>query len=238
MTRTLSEEHLSQIFENVLAQRAWSQYYPRMRHFARELDCQQGRPDFVASPARTPPLHKAKRHRLAEALHNPATARILSLAKRDAPRTEQYLYRASGLSAPVVRRSIATLESLAFLSRTPSETLILSPDFPVTGWELWAFEIKVEKWQRALYQALQYQAFAHRVAVVIPERWAHRVEAQAEKFRKLNVGAIALNEQDSTIRFIVRPVKRRPASRFHHLYALGRFVRTMTALPRTRGPRV
>lgn len=227
MRRTLSEEHLSEIFENVLTNGEWSQYYPKMRHFARELDCQQGRPDFVASPMRTPRLHKTKRRRLAQALHNPATARILSLAKRNAPRTEQHLCRVSGLSAPVVRRSITALEALGFLTRTPRESFILAPDFPATQWELWAFEIKVEKWQRALYQALQYRAFAHRVAIVVPEKSAHRVEAQADRFRKLKVGAIVLDEQNSTMRFIVRPAKGQPASRFHHLYALGRFIGTM-----------
>jgi hypothetical protein len=139
-----------------------------------------------------------------------------------------YLYRASGLSSAVLRRAIRDLENARLLIHTNSEAVLLSPNFPHIDWELWAFEIKLEHWQRALYQALQYRAFANRVAVVLPERWAHRVEAQADRFRRLNVGVIAIDEDDTSIRFIVRPRKAPPASRFHHLYALGRFLGTTT----------
>ena len=225
---SLSEADLSLAFEDALTNGAWSRRYPKFVHYTRELDCQQGRPDFVASPQRTGRLRKIQRERLASALHNPSMARLVSLLKRNAPRTEPFLRRTTGLTHPVVRRSLTALQSLGFVTRTPSDAFVLSPQFPAIDWELWAFELKLEDWQRALYQALQYRAFAHRVAVVFPERWAHRLEARAQTFRKLSVGAIALNEDNGAIRFIVRPTKSQPASRFHHLYALGRFLATTT----------
>lgn len=227
MTHQLSEEELSAVFEKALQNGSWARHYPPIKHFARELTCQQGRPDFVASPVRIGLLGKAKRERLAQALYNPSTARMLSLAKWKSPRTEDYFLKASGFSLPVVRRSLAALEDWRYLEQTKTGSFILTPNFPALRWELWAFELKLGHWQRALYQALQYRAFAHRVAIVVPERWAHRVEAQVDRFRKLKVGVIVLDEQNSTMRFIVRPAKGQPASRFHHLYALGRFIGTM-----------
>lgn len=239
----VTEEQLTAAFEGALSNGEWTRYYPPFAHVLREVDCHQGRPDFVASPTTVIDIPRDYRAQLASALATPSLARTLSLLKRSAPRTNDYLRRASGLSVPVLRRSISTLGSLGFVARSGQSGYVLAPAFPDTKWELWAFELKVDHWQRALFQALQYRAFAHYVAVVISERWAHRVERQIDRFRTLNVGIIALDSDSGAIRSVLRPRKRSPASRFHHLYALGKFLahladlETTRALPHTRaGP--
>ena len=224
MTNKVTEEQLSTAFEGALSNGAWTRYYPPFAHVLREVDCHQGRPDFVASPTTVIDTPRDCRAQLAPALATPSLVRILSLLKRSAPRTDDYLRRASGLSVPVLRRSISALESLGVVARSSQSGYVLASAFPETKWELWAFEVKVDHWQRALFQALQYRAFAHWVAVVISERWAHRVERQIERFRALNIGIIALDPQSGAIRSVLRPRKHPPASRFHYLYALGKFL--------------
>lgn len=224
MNANVTEEQVSAAFEAALSNGAWARHYPSFRRVLREVDCQQGRPDFVASPARATTISKARRAQLASALATPSGARILSLLKPAAPRAENYLVRASGLSQPVVRRTISTLESLNAVLPAGRTAYVQSPGFLDLEWELWAFEVKVDHWQRALYQALQYGAFAHRVAVVVPERWAHRFQRQIQRFRTLKVGIIALDLHSGLIRPVLRPTKRVPASRFHYLYALGKFL--------------
>jgi hypothetical protein len=208
MKQTQSEEQLAVAFEEVITNGAWASYYSPFTRMLREVACLQGRPDFVGLHAGATNISMDQTDQLAAVLKVPSTTRILSLLHYAAPRTEKYLLRASGFSLPVVRRL----------------TYVLSSSFPKIQWELWAFEIKVDHWQRALYQALQYRAFAHRVTVVLPERWVHRAEHNINRFSLLNVGVIALDVDKKAIRFINRPKKRSPASRFHNLFALGKFL--------------
>jgi hypothetical protein len=224
MKQTQSEEQLAVAFEEVITNGAWASYYSPFTRMLREVACLQGRPDFVGLHAGATNISMDQTDQLAAVLKVPSTTRILSLLHYAAPRTEKYLLRASGFSLPVVRRSIMALESFDLITPSGHLTYVLSSSFPKIQWELWAFEIKVDHWQRALYQALQYRAFAHRVTVVLPERWVHRAEHNINRFSLLNVGVIALDVDKKAIRFINRPKKRSPASRFHNLFALGKFL--------------
>lgn len=222
MKGNLTEEYLSSTFETVVGSDDWVSHFGLFGFILKEVDCHQGRPDYVASTRKLPTMSETQRKVLGGVLSAPSTARVISLLKAAAPRTAEYLVRASGFSAPVVRRSLATLLSLDLVERTGSAGYVLSSGFPTLDWELWAFEVKLEHWQRALFQALQYRAFAHRSVVVISEHSAHRLERYTERFRTLNVGVIAMDAYSGTFRLIVKPKKRSPASRFHHLYALGK----------------
>jgi len=95
---------------------------------------------------------------LVRALRDQSSARIVSLLQFSAPRTERYLVKETGLSMQVFRRCIATLESLKLVERHSGSGYSLSRYFPKMNWELWAFEVKVDHWRRALYQALRYRA--------------------------------------------------------------------------------
>jgi len=224
MKKRIMEEHLSAFFEDaVLDGKLGTPHFP-VGHVQRELECRQGIPDFVISSANFAKIPEASRGPIASALATPSRALILSLLKPVSYRTEDYILRSSGLSLPVIRRSISELESLSLLVKSNRAGYVLSSLFPDIHSELWAFEVKVDKWRRALYQALQYKAFAHRVSVVIAERWVHLIERNVHQFRTLKVGVIALNEKSGNIRYIIRPVKRQPASRFHYLFALGKIL--------------
>ena len=233
----LTEELLSGAFESVLGNGAWAKHYPRFARLVPELECQQGRPDFVASTTTAMVMPRSQRQRLSEGLASPAAARVLPLAKPASPRTEEYLVRESGLSEPVARRSLRTLCSLGLLQTTAHSTYILEPNLSTDRWELWAFELKLHDWRRGLYQALQYRAFAHRAVVVVSENWAHRAVAQKDTFRRLKVGLMALDVDSGSLRLIVRPPKDTPSSRFHHLYALGQFLARRTPVLKQRRAR-
>ena len=219
-----SEKQLSVAFEDVIRKKNWTPYYPPFTKILKEMDCLQGRPDFVGSFNDSTFIPMDLKDRLASALRTPSLAQILSLLHYAAPRSRKYLLRKSGLSIPVTRRSIKILESHELVKQDGKSGYLLPSSFPKMRWELWAFEVKVDHWKRALYQALQYRAFANRVSVVLPERWIHRIEQNINRFRLLNVGVIALDADKRLIRFIVRPKKSSPSSRFHYFYALGKFL--------------
>jgi len=224
MREKLREQELSRLFELSIGNGAWAAQYPEFAHVVKEMDCQQGRPDFVASPVGPTAISATNISDLVSALSPPSSARVLSLLKPASYRTEAYILRNVGLSKQVVRRAILRLERLNLVKRSVNSAYALSPSFPELKWELWAFEIKVDHWKRALYQALQYKAFAHRVAVVIAERWVHRAERHIDRFKLFKVGLIAIDAKTGGLRCIHPPQKAGPASRHHYLYALGRFL--------------
>jgi len=127
----------------------------------------------------------------------------------------------------LVRKSLRQLEELGLARGNDAHEYALSPTLAHIDWELWAFELKLHDWKRALYQALQYQAFAHFSVVVIAEQWAHRAERQVDAFRSFNIGIIALEADTRHMRIILHPQKSTPRSRFHYYYALGKFLRSL-----------
>jgi len=177
----------------------------------------------VASQTPIGLLPRTLRLRYASVLSRPSCARVMALLKPSAPRGEDYIRRATGLSSSVIHRSLDELENARLIERAGTG-FVVAPRFATTRWELWAFEVKLEDWRRALFQALQYRSFADRVIIVMPERWAHRAERHSELFKRLKIGLLAVDERSSAIRVIVSPRRTRPGSRFHHLNAVGRFL--------------
>ena len=231
MKTRLTEKQVSRAFRAAIKNGAWTAAsYPDFYRILPEMDCQQGRPDYVASPTNITILPRTQRIQLASVLALPSSARILSLLKADEPCSESFLLQVSGLSCSVFRRSIRKLQSFNFVVQPVPSEFILSPKFPSLNWELWAFEVKVDHWKRALYQTLQYQAFAHYVMVAISKQYAHRVDPHIDLFKTLGVGIMAVDHQGNTIHPILRPRRRKPRSTFHYYYALGKFL-----TPKKRG---
>lgn len=222
-TKHLSEKVFSKQFESAVANGAWAAHYDRFSRVVPEVECQQGRPDFVASQTPVGLLPRSLRLRYASVLSKPSAARVMALLKPSSPRGAEYLRRATGLSVSIIDRSLGELESARLIERAGTG-YVVAPRFATTRWELWAFEVKLADWRRALFQGLQYRSFADRVIIVMPERWAHRAERHSELFKRLKIGLLAVDEGSSAIRVIVPPRKTRPGSRFHHLNAVGRFL--------------
>ena len=189
-----------------------------------ELACQLGRPDFVTIESRRGIEWPSE---VLGALRVPATVRVLALLKERVSRSEGYLAEASGLSIPVARRAIRALEESGLVERLANGGLIVNGHLRGLDAELWAFELKVRDWRRALYQASRYKTFAHRSSVVVAERFSGPAAKSLDRFRRLRVGLYALSTETGELRALVLPRKREPLSRFHYLYALGAIMRRL-----------
>jgi hypothetical protein len=103
--------------------------------------------------------------------------------------------------------------------------------------EIWGFEFKLHDWQRAMYQALRYRAFAHYVAICLPMRHADSVASRASAvFRRFGVGLIGVSEAVGA-RFAVGPRKCSPRSRVAYTAALARLAVSGTSEPNL-GPKL
>ena len=243
MRKTITERQLSRAFEATLANGAWSSKYPPLRQVLREMHCQQGQPDLVGTVTSVSAIPAKIRARLALALRRPSGrdySRFFA-NRRHVPRSSRF---ASGLSREIVRRTLSELKKLRLVIPRGENRYLCAPALRrYSHQELWAFEVKVEHWQRAFYQALQYRAFADRAAIVLAMPLAHRAEKHVARFRLFGIGIIAVDPYTGAMRTLARPRKQHPLSRFHQLYALGQFLNRRTApIPknpatsRIRGP--
>lgn len=223
MSTTITEADMAQAFARYMAIPENSTFLPHFTGMEPEVDCLQGRPDFIGvQPDRdfdSPPWITA----LAQALATPSLASIVASLKRRAPRREEYLLRVTGMSRPVVRRAIADLERRGIVEQMGGG-YVLGSNVPTTHPHLWAFELKLDHWQRALFQAYQYRAFAHAAIVVMSEPGVRRVERHYARFEAHGVGLMAFDAAKHELRLLVRPARQQPLSHRHYLYALGRIL--------------
>lgn len=221
-----SEANLRRIFSTVISQEPLASRLPIPEWVTYELDCRQGRPDAVLSPDRALGVGEWDEN-ISRVLATPSCARVLSVLKRRGRRSLAYLHRSTGLSRGVLREALRELIEEGLARECKNSTYVRGPS-ALPSLEMWAVEFKVKNWQRAIYQALQYRAFSHRVIILLDSNYVHRIEPHLERLHQLSVGVGAIDQERESIRTLSFPRKSTPASRFHYAIATGAFLRSIS----------
>lgn len=214
---------MSSVFFDVVTSRAQLRLLPQFALVQAEVPCAQGRPDYVAS-THLGHLRPDQQSVLVKASSTPTKARLLAVLTNGEICTEADLLASTGVSTRLLRSCMAEFSDLNLVEKHGRTEFHIVPNALTLEWDLWAFELKVDHWQRALFQACQYRAFAQHSVVVLAEQWIHRADRQLDRFRTLGIGLFALDVSSGSVRSVLAPRARPPASRWHHLYALGRFL--------------
>jgi len=74
-----------------------------------------------------------------------------------------------------------------------------------------SFEIKKEKWKRALIQAYKYSAFSDYSVVVMDNAYVHRALPSINVFKRSNIGLLSVSKNES-VQWHVVPTLRKPYS--------------------------
>ena len=226
MSAVLSEEKFSDLF----TERYLEGGLPRISGLfpgplVAELDFVQGRPDFVCASYPTRKSSHNKAGRIGNAISSPSGANLLAHLKPHALRSTDYLRNQTGLTNGVFENAIENLKAqkLIKIERRESNVLVSAPNLPQA--EVCVFELKIEKWRRAVFQALQYRVAANSVAIVMPSHFIHRIEPFGENLRKFGIGVISLDTNSGKFRIVIHPKKNRPLSMRHHYLALGAYLK-------------
>ena len=197
----------------------------RFHSHVREFNALQGRADFVISPTNLESLNERIVRQIVQGVPSPSSALILSVLSNRTLASPDDLTNSLGLSLYTVRRNLSNLEASDIVERCGDSEYRISRSFRIPSVELWALEMKLHNWKRALYQTLQYRAFAHCAAVIVPEQNAHSVERHADRFSSFNIGVIAFDMDDWRLRTIVRFKTGEPSIDYHHIYAMAQFLK-------------
>jgi hypothetical protein len=213
------ESELSESFKRNARPALWTRRSAGTWVRAQESTCSEGRADIVWGKfERGWSSSKFQRH--AVLLQNPTASRLLVTLRRRSAQFEKDLIPRIGVTAPVLKKWLHALIDAQFVTVTKDGRFRATPLNTFPSIEICSFELKLNNWRRALYQATRYRSFSHRVFVVMPEDNAHVAYQHQELFSKANVGLIA-HDKTGQSQVLVRPNKRSPYAGYRMIMALG-----------------
>lgn len=191
------------------------------RVMMREIDCDRGRADivyaFVDDKDNELQYHA---ERLSKALLQIAKAKIISRLGKKKYCEIEYLIESTGYTRRTIQKHLNELIKLHVVKKNKVGCYKLEQSFKLPNAEVWAFELKLTNWKRALYQALRYRGFSHNVAVVMPKGRVEVAKRNLSIFKRMNVGLAEISDAGELL-FIKMPRKSKPTSESHYLYSLG-----------------
>ena len=146
-------------------------------------------------------------------------AKVISLLKKKSNRTIDFLTRNTGYSALRIQTICNKLEARNILASTKGNHYLISSNLP-NQVPIWAFELKLKDWKRALFQATQYKSFASYVYTVFPFNMKNVISKNAERFKKLNIGIIFFDPINLDFEILLYSTKNYSRSRLSHVYSL------------------
>lgn len=187
----------------------------RLSRVFREVDCHRGRPDFIALARGTTSFLTGKSITLKF-----AGSLVMSFLHERAPRSLAYLCGQSGLSLRTIKPATDELVRRKYALRTESGSYLLNSAKPLRQVQVWAFELKLDKPKRAVFQAQQYRSFAQSVLIVVPPSQLALYDKFKLAMRRWGIGLASFDPL--TQEFMVQRPPRigSPHSRHHQTYAL------------------
>ena len=158
----------------------------------REVDCYLGVADVVTMQW-SRAFWKNLTPRKIAPLSRPGTALVYATIERLGKVSPEGLVATLGLARTTVSRHLTSLRRAKLVSHDQAGTYRIAVPFPHRSLRITAYEAKVEKWQRALYQAARYWSFANQVYVVLPLSRARKLLPSKKVFRSSGVGLMGIN---------------------------------------------
>ncbi len=184
-----------------------------------ESNCSEGRADLVYAHVNSNWMETLKAEEAL--LYQQATcSKIISALKPTAVRSEFYLFSKIGISLSTLRKWLSKLEESNIIKDVGGRRYKLSQNFYLPEVEISSYEFKLSNWRRALFQAIRYRTFSHRVFVVMPAESINLAVENLDIFQKFNIGIMSHDAMGNTKK-ILNSKKRSPSSKYRFLMALG-----------------
>jgi hypothetical protein len=219
----VTEASLAAGFTSWLGDHSRNNGIPVFREVFGEVECRQGIPDIIGlSCDWRPSSFPSFRGNCGVSLS--AASDILALFNNRDCHTTEYLTSHSGLSKDLARQTINALCELGLASRTPKGSVKLRVDLSWLESDMWAFELKLHDWRRALFQTLQYRAFASYEVLVMPSEKRNVISRQLRLFESAGVGVVLFDPMTSTGETLLKAKRNRPTLMQHKVFAMCRLL--------------
>lgn len=210
-----TEEEMADAFERTLTTGRTLAGVGRFSRVFREIDCHRGRPDFVAL------AHGSTRFLTGQSITLKfAGSLAMSFLHERAPRSLSYLCEHSGISVRTIRAAVDELVKRKYALQTVNGSYLINPKRPLRQVQVWAFELKLDKPKRAVFQAQQYRSFAQRVLIVVPPSQLQLYSKFRIAMRRWGIGLATFDPETAQFEIHRSPRLSQPHSRHHQAYAL------------------
>lgn len=209
-----SEAQMADAFEEFVMAKRGLPGIGRISKIFREINCQQGRPDFVAIVGRKNRFLNGNTVSL-----KLAGSLVLSFLHEGSGRTPAYLCEHSGLTPRSVRQALAELMKHHYVKRTGSGAFVANPASSLDAVEVMAIELKLDRPRRAIFQAQQCRAFAQRVLIVVPPSQLDAYQKYGVVLRRWGIGVATFDLQSNEFELERKPRSGKPHSKQHQAYA-------------------
>lgn len=177
---------------------------PKFQKLYREIPCRQGIADFIGLEKEGPSIIPDNCSLL-------SGSNIMSILLEGVV-TEDQLIKQTNYGLPTIKRTLnaAMGEDKIALNKEGQYSLtkqIITSSNSRYWSDLWAFELKLHNWHRALFQAAQYLPFSSHALVVMPFGKKAISEAQKKAFTAIGIGLLLYDAGTNNSKWIVSPQK-------------------------------
>lgn len=220
----MSELDFTHAFEKYLKRRSL-QDFPGFSAIYREVNGFQGVPDLVTIHGPKPKLNQIRVLKKVLDQEGRASLSILSLFVSGKAHSIEFVAKRVRISTDMIQRSLNALESLGILERTNTNNFTIATKHSIPNFEIWAFELKMSNWKRALFQTTQAKAFADKAVAVFPIEREDLVRTNFRAFKKMRVGLLLFDAEKMTHKFVVKPTNSLHKIDYFKLYTLAQIAK-------------
>ncbi len=209
-----SEFEMADVFKYAL-ENSLIKGIPSFEILSSEAMCQQGIADFVGITS----AEMVKKYTNISITSSESSSVILSILKYKSGRSREYLQKKTNLSDASFYRATKELIDVGLIIQSGNLYYLSGQSKSEVG-DIWAFELKLSNWKRAIFQALQYKAFANYSVIVFPIEKEKLLLNNLETFRNLNIGVLLFDIKNQKSQWLVHPKKEKPISKSQTIYLL------------------
>lgn len=215
-----SEMYHADMFEMGLKYKVYADILPFFENVLREIPCKEGIADFICYK-QTSFLRKNS-NIICEIndLVGKSFIPVMSVLMRNEKQTIENISLLSGYNSARIKKIIKVLSKFNIVKENKFNQYSLYANWKNFDVDLWAFELKLKNWKRALYQATQYKSFSNNVFTVFPNYKKDLLEKNLQYFKNLNIGCITMNTDTNEISILNYPEKEELIRGSQYLYAL------------------
>ena len=196
---SLTEEQMGDAFKEALS---FIPNIPKFRKLYREIPCRQGVADFIG-------LEKEGPFIIPDNCSLLSGSNIMSILLEEAVTKEQLIKRTS-YGLPTLKKTLnAAIKENKVILNKEGQYGLAKPLTEVSNsmhWsDLWAFELKLHNWHRALFQAAQYLPFSSHSVVVMPFEKKATTEVQKKVFASMGIGLLLYDAINNNSKWVVLP---------------------------------
>lgn len=218
---SMTEKELGRYFEKIIERHPLNDF--KFDMLFEEVESYQGIPDYVGIKIEDEKQWSDFYARIPLERWN-EISKILAVLSGKSYHTVEYLLKKTGMSKASINKELGYLLKLEIVDRNDNGLYKINDWADMPSVKISSFELKLENWKRALFQALRYKMFSDYTYVVMPVEKRDILEKNKKVFSENNVGIVLYDHLKRKLEIMNRPRKNTMISPIHYWYMVGRLM--------------